>query len=42
MRTADVKVTLAVRFLRDIWLLPVASRKDKPAGYWISVDRGRF
>lgn len=36
------KVTLAVRFLRDIWMLPVASRKDKPAGYWIAVDESDF
>jgi len=28
--------------LRSDWLLPVASRKEDPAGYWISVDLDDF
>jgi hypothetical protein len=36
------KVTETIRFLRDIWCLPVASSKAKPAGYWISVDLEDF
>lgn len=35
-------VTKAMRFLRDIWFLPVCSRKDAPAGYWISVTEDDF
>jgi hypothetical protein len=32
----------AVEHLRRVWLLPVASRKEPPAGYWISVDPDDF
>jgi len=28
--------------LRNTWLLPVASRKSDPAGYWIATDIGDF
>ncbi|MFL5478704.1 MAG: hypothetical protein ACJ79X_06785 [Gemmatimonadaceae bacterium] len=35
-------VTRNIRYLRDIWLLPLASRKEKPAGYWISIDEQDF
>lgn len=35
-------VTKAIRFLRDIWFLPVVARKDKPAGYWIAVTQNDF
>lgn len=35
-------VTRNVQFLRDIWRLPLCSRKDAPAGYWISVDAEDF
>jgi hypothetical protein len=28
--------------LRRLWLLPVASRKNAPAGYWIAVDQKDF
>jgi hypothetical protein len=36
------EVTKAIRFLREIWFLPVGSRKDKPAGYWIVTDEQDF
>ena len=35
-------VTLAIRFLRDTWLLPVGSRKHAPSGYWIIVSEADF
>lgn len=35
-------VTKAVRFLREIWFLPVASRKEAPMGYWIATDLDDF
>lgn len=35
-------VTKAVRFLREIWFLPVCSSKEKPAGYWIAVTQEDF
>lgn len=35
-------VTKNIKFLRDIWFLPVASRKEKPMGYWISVTEQDF
>jgi hypothetical protein len=28
----------AIEDLRRVWLLPVGSRKDQPAGYWIITD----
>ncbi len=31
-----------VRMLRDIWCLPVCSRKVRPAGYWIATDEADF
>lgn len=35
-------VTKAVRYLRDIWFLPVISRKERPAGYWIATSEADF
>lgn len=35
-------VTLAIRFLRDTWLLPVGSRKHAPTGYWIITSEAEF
>lgn len=32
------KLAYAVEELRHIWRLPVGSRKDAPAGYWIITD----
>lgn len=32
----------AIEELRSIWLLPVGSRKDSPAGYWIMTEVGDF
>ncbi|HEV7700308.1 MAG TPA: hypothetical protein VGO43_08785 [Pyrinomonadaceae bacterium] len=36
------EVAKAVRFLREIWFLPVGSRKDRPSGYWICVNEAEF
>lgn len=35
-------VAKAIRFLREIWLLPVGSRKDKPSGYYICRTEAEF
>lgn len=32
----------AIEELRREWLLPVGSRKDEPAGYWIMTDQDDF
>lgn len=32
----------AIEELRRDWLLPVGSRKDEPAGYWIMTDQDDF
>lgn len=32
----------AVETLRSVWLLPVGSRKEAPAGYWICTDQKDF
>lgn len=36
------RVAKAIRFLREIWFLPVGSRKDKPSGYYICRDEPEF
>jgi hypothetical protein len=36
------KVSAAIEQLRDEWLLPVGSRKSKPAGYWIITEERDF
>jgi hypothetical protein len=36
------RVAKAVRFLREIWFLPVGSRKDKPSGYYICTTEPEF
>ena len=35
-------VSNAIRYLRDICLLPVGSRKGDPSGYWIITDEADF
>lgn len=42
--SADPKRMLAktIEDLRSVWLLPVGSRKDAPAGYWIITDPADF
>ena len=31
-----------IEHLRKVWLLPVGSRKETPAGYWIITDQADF
>jgi hypothetical protein len=32
------KFHAAIEELRRVWMLPIGSRKDSPAGYWIITD----
>lgn len=36
------KFHYAIEELRSVWLLPVGSRKEEPAGYWIITDVDDF
>ena len=36
------KFHAVIEELRKVWLLPVGSRKDPPAGYWIITDQQDF
>lgn len=36
------KFHLVIEELRKVWLLPVASRKHAPHGYWIATDEADF
>jgi len=36
------KFHLVIEDLRDVWLLPVASRKGTPHGYWIATTEADF
>ena len=36
------EVCITVEQLRSVWLLPVASRKQEPHGYWIATEEADF